>query len=130
MLFENNGREADKPVPHKSEEVLEDDEEVIATCDGTNKVDDDNHTDPEITGNSFAVSTKNLATEGSCIRSWNAVRNDTQSDDHAAEFAEATEVAETCQNHGTGRNPIGVRPSRRCADARAEAYSNEGDKNK
>ena len=101
------------PISHECEEILEDDDKLVPTSNGADKVDEDDGTDPQIAWHHFAVAAHDLAVECSCISARCVVGDDTQSDDYTAEFAEASHGAVTFEYQGSGRDIIGSGP-RRC----------------
>ena len=64
VFLQDDGDEDDDPVSHQGEEVLEDEEEVIAPGDGADEVDDRRDRDPEVAWHRLPDFTQGLEIEG------------------------------------------------------------------
>lgn len=63
-VFFEDGDENGEPVSHEGEEVLEDEKQVVATCDGADEVDDCRNSGPEVSRYSFPSAPQDLKVEG------------------------------------------------------------------
>ena len=107
MLLQYNRDKDHDPIAHECEKVLEDDEKMVATCNGADEVDEGNHTDPKIAWDHFTVATQDLTAKCCRVCAWNIVCYNTECNNDAAKLAEGSNGAIRFENKGARGDVIG-----------------------
>ena len=102
VFFQDDGDEDDDPVGHQREEVLEDEEQVVAPRDGADEVDDRRDRDPEVARHGLPQLAQGLEIQRGGVRAGYVVGAQAQGDDDGAELAEAAQAVVAGEDERAG----------------------------
>jgi len=112
-------------VSHEGEEVREDLRQMVATSNSTDSVDDDNQGVQEDARNAHEPGAQDLKVNTTGVGGWDHVCDETEGDDHSAEFAEAADGSVAFDDQGALRDGVGGSPSWDRGDAATKADADD-----
>ena len=125
VLLKHDRDEDGEPVAHEGEEVLEDEEQVVAARDGADEVNDRRDRGPDVPGNRLPHPPEDLEVERRRVRARDLVGAEAERDDDGAELAEAAQTAVTGKDEGARGDGVGVGPGWGGGDAAGQADAEE-----
>ena len=128
MFLQHDGKEDHKPVSHQSEEILEDEEQGVSSCDRTHEEDDGVDSDPDVAGDRLPHSAQCLKIQCGSICTRNRVGTKPQCDDHRTESAESPQAVVTRQYERSRRYCVCCSPAWVAGDSASQADCEEVDK--